>query len=223
MSGPVTYRILDQIAWLTLDDGKANALHPTMSRALGNALDRAADEAAAVILLGRPGIFCAGFDLTLLNGPEQGREEMITAGAQLLLQCYLYPKPLIVACSGHAVAAGALLALTGDYRLASAGDFRIGLNETAIGWPLPVFGQVLARDRLAHQALTQAVLNATLYDPDAARHAGFIDEVVPAESLTARAHGAANTLRQLDPEAFARTKRALREPAAEQIRRSLRP
>ena len=98
MSGPVTYRLLDQIAWLTLDDDKANALHPTMSRALSNALDRAADEAAAVILLGRPGIFCAGFDLKLLNGPMQGREEMIMAGAQLLLQCFLFPKPLIIAC-----------------------------------------------------------------------------------------------------------------------------
>jgi enoyl-CoA hydratase len=85
---------------------------------------------------------------------------MVEAGAELLLKIYMHPQPVIIGCTGHAVAAGALLLLTGDYRIGISGDFKIGLNETSIGLSLPTFGLELARDRLDGRYLNRANMGA---------------------------------------------------------------
>lgn len=146
---------------------------------------------------------------------------MVDAGARLLLKSYLFPKPIVIACSGHAIAAGALMTLTGDFRIGIAGEFRLGLNETAIGLPLPVFGQELARDRLDNRTLTNAVINATLYSPEEARVAGFLDQVVAEEMLLGESLDVAERLKQLDPAAFRVIKSQLRGDTGDRIRQSL--
>src|SRR5262249_53558485 len=135
---------------------KANALSKQMIEALGEALGRAHHEASAIVLAGRPERFCAGFDLrVMMRGPDAA-VELLRGGSELLLRLYECSLPLVIACTGHALAGGALVVLTGDYRVGAAGAFKIGLNEVSIGLPVPVLAMELARDRLLPSELTRA-------------------------------------------------------------------
>ncbi len=222
MTDPLTYELEDKIAVLTMDDGKANALNPSMITALSEALDRAESEASAIILTGRDELLSGGFDLKVMREGPEAAANMVEAGAQLMLKIYLHPLPVITACTGHAIAAGAILLLASDVRIGTSGAFSIGLNETSIGMTLPQFGVELARDRLTPGALTAAVLGATLYDPDAAAAIGYLDRVVGAGDLAKEARKAAAHYTTLDGPSFAGTKLNLRQATADRIRPTLR-
>lgn len=222
MSDFVTYEVADRIATLTMDDGKANAFGIGMTTALCDALDRAESEAGAVVITGRPGVLCAGFDLKVIRGGDAAAQaEMRASGVECFLKSYLHPLPIIFACSGHSVAAGALLLLTGDVRIGARGDYKIGLNEVGIGLSLPEFGLQLAYDRLDPRAVTPAVLGATLYDPVAAAEAGYLDKAVSLDALMANAMATARDMLTLDGEAFASTKQRMRQPTVDRIRASM--
>ena len=202
-----------------MDDGKANAMAPAMSAAINDGLDKAAaDGAKAVVIRGREGLLCGGFDLKIIRGDDDDlKAKMRGAGMGLLERLYLSPIPIVFAVTGHAVAMGALLLFSGDYRVGLRGDFRIGLNETGIGLSLPVTGLELARDRLAPQVLGEATINATLYSPDEANGIGYLDEVADASDFDARVQAAAERLAALDSAAFALTKSKVRQPTIDRI------
>ncbi|MEM9682817.1 MAG: crotonase/enoyl-CoA hydratase family protein [Pseudomonadota bacterium] len=215
MADLLRYDEEDGVATLTMDDGKANALSVDMSTALGAALDQAQADARVVVLAGRSGIFCGGFDLKLIQGDDvEARERMRDAGFDLLRRLYLYPLPIVAACTGHAIAGGALLLLTADLRLGAAGEFKIGLNEVAIGRSLPPVALELARDRLSSRHLTEAILHARLYAPDAACEAGFLDTLVEPDALAVEAQSRARAFLDLDADAFSQTKTWMREATA---------
>lgn len=219
MSGPVSVSISDDIATLTMDDGKANALAPAMSAGLNAGLDEAeAKDARIVVIRGRPGVLCGGFDLKIIRGDDEAAKAgMRDAGMKLLKRLYMLPAPLIIACTGHSVAAGGLLLLTGDTRIGVRGDFTIGLNETRIGLALPVTGLELARDRLEETAVTRAVIQAELYDPERAATVGYLDQAVDAGAFDLAIADAAEALSALDQAAYAETKRRLRQPTLNRI------
>jgi len=129
--------------------------------------------------------------------------------------------PLVIACTGHALAGGALVVLTGDVRIAAAGAFRIGLNEVAIGLPVPVLAMELARDRLSKRALTRATLLAHVHTPDEALAAGFLDEVVAPDQLMPRALAEAARLSALGSLPFRASKQRLRGRTIAHIRATL--
>src|SRR5262249_43850097 len=138
MSDLLRYRREGTVAVVEMDDGKANALSNPMIDALLDALTRAETEAQALVLAGRPERFCAGFDLkVMMSGPDAARA-LLTRGSELLMRLYGSKVPLVIACTGHAIAGGALVVLTGDHRVAADGAFKIGLNELAIGLPVPL-------------------------------------------------------------------------------------
>jgi enoyl-CoA hydratase len=217
----VRYETSDDVATLTMDDGKANALSPAMIEALQDALSRAEKEAKAVVLVGRPGRFCAGFDLKIMmSGPEPAKK-LVSDGADLLMRMYAFPKPLVIACTGHAIAGGALILLVGDTRICAEGEFKLGLNEVSIGMTLPVLAQELARDRLDPRHLVQATVQSTIYAPQDAAAAGFVDRVAPPESLLEQAHSEAKRLSALPEQAYAATKARLRRKTIGHIRETL--
>ncbi|MBX3507963.1 MAG: crotonase/enoyl-CoA hydratase family protein [Parvibaculum sp.] len=221
MSGPLNTAFENDIAILTMDDGRANALGHAMIGALNAALDEAQSKAKAVLIAGREKRFCAGFDLDVMgSGPENVRK-LVTAGAELLLKLYEYPLPVIMACTGHSLAAGGLLLLAGDTRIGTEGDFRIGLPEVAIGMTMPVFGIELARDRLARNRFSEAVTQARIYGPAEAAAVGYLDEVVPAAALMDTAKARAAALAALQQPAFANTKRKERQATIALIRSTL--
>ncbi len=205
------YEIIDDIAIVTMDDGKANAFGPNMIAAVNASLDRAADDARAVLLTGRPGLFSGGFDLKVIrSGDVEAARTMRLAGARLMMRLYGLPQPLVIAAPGHAIALGAFCLLTADYRVGTAGNFNIGLNETSIGMSLPPFGLMLARERLSKRHLARAAIGATLFSPENAQDAGFLDEVVAIEELRETALAAAQRLVELDGTAYAAVKDGLR-------------
>ncbi len=133
MADLVQYDLREGVARLSLDDGKANAISHAMLDAVNGALDRAEKEAGAVLIAGRPGRFSAGFDLSVMRSGGAAVGELVGGGARLALRLYEFPSPVVAACTGHALAMGAILLLASDTRLGARGDFKLGLNEVAIG------------------------------------------------------------------------------------------
>ncbi len=218
MSDPVQVSIDDGVAVVRLDDGKANAVSPTLLRGLHDALDRASADASAVAFVGREGKFSAGYDLAYMQqGPDQ-THELVKAGGELLVRLYTHPQPTVAAVTGHALAAGALLCLACDTRIGAADvSAKLGLNETAIGMGLPWYGVRLGEARLSMRHRQRAVLQAEIYDMAGAVDAGFLDETVPLADLETTAVATARRLGQLPASAYAFTKRRLRQATADEL------
>jgi enoyl-CoA hydratase len=221
MAELLSYSLEDKVAVVRMDDGKANALSQQMIEALLAALARAESEASAIVLAGRAERFCAGFDLKVMMSGPQNAATLLTAGSELLMKLYASTVPLVIACTGHALAGGALVVLTGDYRIGAAGAYRIGLNEVSIGLPVPVLAMELARDRLSKRQLVHATLGAQIYDPETALSAGYLDAVVAPDEVLARAKSEAARLGAFPRKAFVGTKTRLRGATIDKIRSSL--
>jgi enoyl-CoA hydratase len=221
MSDPVRYRLEAKTAVIEMDDGKANALSDVMIEAVTAALTRAEGEASAVVLAGRAERFCAGFDLRVMMSSPDAAKALLTRGSELLMRLYGSPLPVVIACTGHALAGGALVVLTGDVRIAAVGAFKIGLNEVAIGMPVPVLAMELARDRLSKRALTRATLLAHVHTPEEALDAGYVDELVAPDQVLPRAIAEATRLGGLGRMPFAATKERLRGATIAHIKASL--
>lgn len=214
--GNLTYELHGMVAVVAMDDGKANVLgHDTLD-ALQGALDRAEAEASAFLLVGRPGRFSAGFDLSVMTAGEEPMRALVIAGAEFLARLLVFPMPVVAACTGHAVAAGSLMLLAADERIGAEGDFKIGLNEIAIGMPLPHFVIEMARYRMPPSAFDRILLGQVL-SPPAAMAAGFLDRAVPAETVTTEATAAATALAELRTGAVRRSKRLARGETAARI------
>ncbi|HET9075428.1 MAG TPA: crotonase/enoyl-CoA hydratase family protein, partial [Acidimicrobiales bacterium] len=213
---PVTYELRDRVACIVMDDGKANALDLRTVEDLHNALDRAADDerVGAVLIAGRPGRFSAGFDLATMTSGRGPMQELVTAGGRLTARLLLEPTPVVAACTGHALAAGGLLLLAADRRIGAAGDFKIGLNEVSIGMTLPKWAVELARYRLPPSEFDWRVVLGRTASPEEAVRAGFLDRVVPADSVFEEAVAVAMELSTLSTPAVEGTKHRARGPVA---------
>jgi enoyl-CoA hydratase len=194
---------------LVLDDGKVNALSQTLLDDLNSEVRRAAEDGLGLLLSGRNGCFSAGFDLRVMRVEGEEKVRLRAGGGLLTRQLLSHPAPVVMACSGHAMAKGAFLLLCADWRVGSLGDFRICLNETAIGMPMPETAMSLARERLAPTWLSRAVLQAEAFTPQQAEQAGFFDQLSAPEALLDSARAAMTRLVGLDREAYAETRRRL--------------
>ena len=206
MSELVSYRFADGVAHLSLDNGKVNALSPDMIAAINAALDQAEKDRAVVVLSGKPGIFSGGYDLKVMTSGPDAAKALVASGSTLSRRMLSHPFPIVAVCTGHAIAKGAFLLLSSDYRLGVEGPFKIGLNETAIGMTMHHAGTELARARLTPAAFGRAVINAEMFSPEEAVIAGFLDKVVAAEELEAAAMAKARELAALNMTAFRQTK-----------------
>lgn len=215
MSTLTHYALTDGIATVTMDDGKANALSVAMLAELSAAFDRAEVDGAVVVLTGRQRTFSGGFDL---RTEPAGWPAMVAAGARLAERILSFPQPTIAACNGNAVAMGGFLLLSCDVRVGAAGDFKLGLNEVAIGLTMPWFGIALAEHRLARPYADRCVVTGTLLDPQEACAAGFLDRVVEVDALHADAQAAARALAAVDRGAHAATKLRIRQRALAGVR-----
>ena len=211
MNEPVTYVLEDSIATITMDDGKVNALSLRMLEALSAALDRAERDRAIIVLGGRPGVFSAGFELPVLVAGGADARKMLRSGFELAHRLLSFPTPIIAACGGHALAMGAFLLLSADYRIGADGAFKIGANEVAIGLTMPRAAIQICRQRLATTHFDRAVINAEIFAPGAAVAAGFLDEVAAPDQLMEIAQGTAVRHAKLNLAAHAATKIRVRD------------
>jgi enoyl-CoA hydratase len=216
-----TYRLEDSIATITMDDGRRNALSLDMFAAINEALDRAAADRTVVLFTGREGVFSAGFDLRTLGGGGPDAFRMVRTGFELAERIFSFPAPVVVACTGHAIAMGAFLLLAGDYRIGASGEHKIGANEVAIGITMPFFAIEICRQRLAPTYFHRSVINAEIYRPEEAVAAGFLDHVVLASELQDVARATAAQLARLSIDVHTATKLRAREQALKAIRAAI--
>jgi enoyl-CoA hydratase len=216
MTTRTTYDLADGIATITMDDGKANALSLDMITEVSAQLDRAeSPDVNVVVLTGRERTFSAGFDL---KTPGEGWPAMMAAGAGLSVRMLSFPKPIVIACNGNAIAMGGFLLLSADYRVGTAEEGRIGLNEVAIGLTIPWFGIEIARHRLTRSYFDRCTITGVLLGAEEARSAGFLDDVVPVDEVQTVARTAALALGGVAPEAHAATKLRVRREVIAGIR-----
>ncbi|MDD2051088.1 crotonase/enoyl-CoA hydratase family protein [Pseudomonas putida] len=217
MSELISYHLEDGIATLTLSNGKVNAISPDVIAAFNQALDQAVTDRAIVIITGQPGILSGGYDLKVMTAGPKEAVSLVTAGSTLSRRLLSHPFPVIVACPGHAVAKGAFLLLSADYRIGVEGAFSIGLNEVQIGMTMHHAGIELARDRLRKSAFHRSVINGEMFDPQNAVDAGFLDKVVPVGELQAAALAAARQLKKINMTAHKNTKLKVRKALLEAL------
>ena len=143
---------------------------------------------------------------------------MVKAGAELALRILSFPFPVVAACQGNAYPMGAFLIMSSDHRIAAEGDYRIGMNEVAIGLTVPRFAIEIARQRLTPAYFSRVVMTAEMFGPSEAVTAGFFDRVVPTEALERSAEEAARALSTLNMAAHAATKMRARGAVIKMIR-----
>jgi enoyl-CoA hydratase len=222
MSDHAICKTEDGIATITMDDGKANAFSFNMMTALNAAMDDAEANADVIVLTGRAGVMCAGFDLKVMQTAPDKVADMVRQGGELLVRIFSSDKPIIIASPGHGIAAGGLLMLAADYRIGVEGDSRYGLNESAIGMVLPPFGYDLSVYKLNNKYLDACFVGAELIDPQTAIKAGFLDEAVAADGLMARAMEKAQEMQKLHPKAYAGNKKLVRGALTEKMTAELK-
>lgn len=206
MTNYVTYTLNDGVATIAMDDGKANALSAEMLGNLDAAFDKAEADNAIVVLTGRKGVFCGGFDLKEMGNGPQDALELTSLGSKLARRIMAFPRPVILLATGHTIAMGAFLALACDYRVIADGDFKVGLNESLIGMTMHNFGIEMGRYHLANNYFNRCVINAEIFDPKGAIEAGFFDRTVPVEQLEMAPAMIGQMFGQLNATAFKNTK-----------------
>ena len=207
----VNYQSEKNYIIITIKNGKANAISSEVIDGLHKSLDQAEKENKVVILTGQNGIFSAGFDLKVMTKSPESAKELVTKGSQLSLRMLSFSQPIIIACSGHAIAKGAFLLLSSDYRIGIEGDFKIGLNEVMIGMTMHNAGIAIAKARLSEVYLNRSVNNAEIYNPKDALKAGFLDMIVPDAHLLPTAIKVAEMFSKLNKKAHAETKLKVRK------------
>jgi len=209
------------IAIISMDDGKMNALSLEQFDSLSQALrDVEKSDAEAAVLTGREGALSAGLNLKVLPTLEpKALIEVLERFATVIgYELFMFPKPLVAAVSGHAIAAGAMMALACDVRIFAKGAFKFGLNEVPGGLPMPAFGVELIRHAVAPHFLTEMVLHGKMIDPDTCLQRNIAEAVLDPRELRDAALARARQLAQLPQDPYAVTKRKLRGQGAEYAR-----
>jgi enoyl-CoA hydratase len=202
----VAINIENKVATITIQNGKVNAISHQVIDELNKALDKAQEAEAVVVITGKPGMLSGGYDLNVMRKSMSSAMQLVEKGSTLSRRLLSFPYPVLVACPGHAVAKGAFLLLSADYRIGVEGDFKIGLNEVAIGMSMHDAGVELARGRLAPVFFNRSVILAEMVSPQDAITMGFLDKVVDESQFLPTVNFIAQAMTKLDMKAHYNTK-----------------
>jgi enoyl-CoA hydratase/carnithine racemase len=210
------------VALVRVDRPPANALDlELLTEARAAAEELAASGPGAVVLTGREGFFSAGIDLKLVPTLDaDGQRAMVDGVNRLMAAWYSFPRPVVCAVNGHAIAGGMIIALAGDYRVGCT-QGKLGLTELRAGVPYPAVPLAIVRTELSARAARVLTLRAQLVDPDEALSLGLVDELAAPEDVLQRALVVAGEMAELPAKAYWDTKRELRAEAIARITRVL--
>lgn len=211
MNNLVQYTTKDNYAIIKIANGKVNAISHEVIDEINECLSNAEQEERVVIITGQDGILSGGYDLKVMTKSADAAKELVTKGSKLSHRLLSFPCPVIMACGGHAVAKGAFLLLSADYRLGAEGDFKIGLNEVMIGMTMHHAGIEIAKGKLTPVYFERSVSNAEMYSPSEAVNAGFLDKVVPQSHLLPTAIQIAQLFGKINKTAHKNTKLKVRK------------
>ena len=206
---------------LRMAHGKASALDVELLDALARELDGAAEDVRALVLTGTGSIFSAGVDLFRLT--QEGAEyvrRFLPLLCRFVRMLFTFPRPVVAAVNGHAIAGGCVIVLACDIRLMAEGAGRIGLPELLVGVPFPAAALEVVRFAVPPDNVQSLLYTGQTLRPQEALAAGLVDEVVAPANLLARAREIAGQLAQIPPQVYRLTKQSLRAPALERIERA---
>ena len=208
------------IAVLQMSYGKANAIDLEFCRGIEEQLEEIRKSSAkALVLTGEGNIFSAGLNLVrVLEEGSEYRQALVPALSTAFEKLFFFPKPVVVAVNGHAIAGGCLMACTGDHRIMSKGRGRIGIPELLVGVPFPTSALEMMRFVTDSRRLQVLMFGGATYLPEDAVEMGLVDELVEASELMDAAVEKAERLSSLAPQAFAASKRQIRQPVLDLIR-----
>jgi enoyl-CoA hydratase len=209
------------ILTLRLAHGKASALDVELLEALLRELEGAAEDVRALILTGTGSIFSAGVDLFRLT--QEGADyvrRFLPLLSGLVRKLFTFPRPVVAATNGHAIAGGCILVLASDVRLMAEGTGRIGVPELLVGVPFPVAPLEVVRFAVPQDKVQSLIYTGRTLQPQEALSAGLVDEVVQPDELLARAQEIARQLASIPPEVYRLTKQYLRAEALERLDRT---
>jgi len=210
--------ITDNVATITLDDGRANAINPEWMDNFLEKLTAAEADADAIVIAGKPGVFSGGFDLKWLpTASAQQVSELLDKASMMVARVYGSPKPIVGACTGHAMAMGMFLLMCCDTRVAASGDFKFGANETMNNMDLPVFATEITRDRLENRQLTKILIQSHIFGPEEAADLGVVDQLEQASDVISKAQGIAAQLAKLPGRAYAYNKLKVRQGMIDRV------
>ena len=195
------------VSIITLDDGKANVFSPEMSQQIDECLDQVATEEGCLVITGKEGMFSGGLDLKIIqSGDIEHIQEMSSKAFKLLARIFSFPRPVIAACSGHAVALGTFLLCCCDYRIGVKGEFMLGANEMRTNMVIPTPILELIKFRVSNTHKYRAVLGAEMYKLEDSISAGLIDEVVDQDLLMTTVTEKAKDLATMGHPSYSMTK-----------------
>lgn len=218
----VTLDTKDNISIITIDDGKANVFSSTMIEDFNKCLDQVPRDNGALIIKGRDGILSGGFDLKIISsGDMKAIHEMTLSGFRLLSRILSFPRPVIAACTGHAIALGTFMLCCCDYRIGAKGDFMIGANEMRTNMVIPIPILELIKFRVSQRHKYRAILGAEMYSIDAAVEAGLMDKAVEEKKLMEEALLKAEDLAAMGHPSYSLTKELLINDVVTKINNAL--
>lgn len=223
MGDKVQYSVESSVATIVLDDGKVNALSPAMQEEIQGALDSAEkDDAGAIVIAGNQKVFSAGFDLKVLRGDNpEAAVDMLVGGFELALRLLTFPRPVVMACTGPAVAMASFILLSGDHRV-GAPEFRIQANEVAIGMTMPYAAIEVMKLRLTRSAFQRVNSMAPSFFGTEAVQAGWLDELTEPAAVLPRGQEVAREALKLDAGAHVGSKMRARAEALDAIRAAIK-
>jgi len=203
----VSTRSHGAVSVLTVDDGYRNAISAEVAEELLRALRTAEDRALAVVLAGREGYFSSGLVEETFLGGGQPASDLLHIATEMILRLVEFPRPVVAACTGTALGAGAISLLGCDVRIGASGDHKIGIHYVSMGVTVPDLAIELARRRLSPRHLTIACNTARVYTPEEAVGVGYLDSVTSNDVVEEACTVAAHLAETVDPLAFAATRR----------------
>ena len=216
----ITTESRDRVTVVRMAHGKVNAFDPELMSGL---IDRLAGleraDTAAVVLTGAGRVFSAGLDLRRLiaGGPDYVKTLLPLLG-ETFFKAFTFPKPLVAAVNGHAIAGGCVLACACDYRIMADGAGRIGTPELSVGVPFPSMALEILRLTVPAHRLQALIYRGLTCTPAEALANGFVDELAAPEAVLDRAVETAARLGSLPPASFSLTKSIIRQPSEDRVR-----
>jgi enoyl-CoA hydratase len=214
----LSWELRDAIAVITFDHPPVNALDLEVLKAIRHTLNEVdAAEPRAAVLTGTGSVFSAGADLVrVLEGDGDEIREAILYLGRAFRSIFTFPRPLVAAVNGHAIAGGAVIACACDHRVAAEGDARIGLAELRVGVPFPADALEIVRNATGRH-FEEVVLFGRNYGVQDALQRGLVDEIVAADEVLPTALRRAEKLAAIPQAVYRLNKQAMRGPVVERI------
>ena len=217
----VTLKTEGDVSIIHMDDGKVNVFSPEMIQNFEKIMDKIPTNKGSVLITGRPGMFSAGFDLKVMMSSPENAAAMVKSGFLMLKRVFSFPRPVVAACSGHAIALGAFLLCSSDYRVGGEGDFKGGANELRNNMIVPTPILEIAKFKLTKSHKQRALLNAEMYSIKDSIEPGYIDEVASPESFYDVALAKAKDLATLAHPQYDQTKKLDQEDVLPKISKGI--